>query len=228
MEQRREIVSGCPSARLGAIEAGQLCRDLCPQRVHDIDPVSAPPRDPRGRPAFMGSRAPERVWLAKQMNPGPVSELRRLRVPEGTHWNAHLDPAADGGRGVVRLRGWATDQKYGDGNPRVDVTMSPLAALGLSRFLSASGEFEGVRPGVPSVMPRLPGQRRVDVGNGDIEVRWAGAFDGDGSIRLDAVDVASGEVRLALETPPAQAQLLEVMLRVRLATAGVEFSGSPR
>jgi hypothetical protein len=166
--------------------------------------------------------------MAKQSNPGPVDELRRVRVPDDVRWKPHLDMRADGGRGVLHLRGYTKDQRNGAGEPRIDVSMSPVAAIGLSRFLTRSGEFDEVRPGPPPRMPRLEGQRRVDVGNGDVELRWAGGFDGD-RIRLDAVDAATAEIRLALEVPERQAALLEVMLRVLITGAGgPEFSGMPR
>ena len=167
--------------------------------------------------------------MSKQSSAGPVDELRRVRVPDGVRWTAHLNAKADGGRGVMRHRAWDKDQPTGSGTPRADIRMSPLAAVGLHRFLRDAGALDEVRPGPPSVMPRLNGPRRVDVGSEDVEVRWAAGFDGD-RIRLDAVDVASGSVRLALEVSGAQARVLEQMIRIRIATAGggPEFSGMPR
>ncbi len=167
--------------------------------------------------------------MSKQTTPGPVDELRRVRVPADVRWKPHLDMRADGGRGVLHLRGYTKDQRNGADEPQIDVSMSPVAAIGLSRFLTRSGGFDDVRPGPPPVMPRLLGRRRVDVGNGDVELRWAAGFDGDDLIRVDAVDVATGDVRLALEVSERQAAVLEAMLRVLIgAGGGTEYSGCPR
>ena len=160
--------------------------------------------------------------MSRQSNPGPVDELRRVRVPEDTHWGADLDLKA----GVLRLKGWTKEQRYGDPSPHIVVSMPAAAGLGLSRFLSAGGELDEVRVGPPSVMPRLGGPRRVNMGA--VEVRWSGAFDAD-DIRLDAVDADKGDVRLAFEMSPAQVRMMEAMLRVRFATEGrPEYSGMPR
>ena len=165
--------------------------------------------------------------MSKQTNPGVVDELRRVRVPDGTHWGVHFDPKADGGRGVVRLRGWAAGQPQNSGTPRVDIRMSPLVAVGFHRLLARGGGLDEVRVGPPSVMPRLNGPRRVTVGP-DVEVRWAAGFDGD-RLRFDAIDSDTGSVELALELSETQARIFEPMLRVKLGAAGgPEFSGMPR
>ena len=60
-------------------------------------------------------------------------------------------------------------------------------------------------------------------------MRWSAGFDGDDLIRVDAVDVATGDVRLALEVSERQAAVLEAMLRVLIgAGGGPENSGTPR
>ena len=158
-------------------------------------------------------------------NPVVVSELRMIRVTrDNMSWDARIDAKA----GTVRLRAWPQEQPRPAGPLLVDAKMPVEGAVGLYRCLRDDLGGTEVRPAPLSAMPRLGGPRRVDVG--DVELRWSGgAADGD-TVRVDAVDTASGATALAFELPSVQANVVKVMLRhmFKVAGGGPELSGAPR